>query len=68
MKSTMDLADLVGLHILMTKIPGRCELKVLVAGLGMFNMDLKLTSCYNADVEKFCWLPGIIFRLQMLIL
>ena len=35
MKSTMDLADLIGLHILMTKIPGRGELKILVAGLGM---------------------------------
>eukprot|EP00493_Phyllostaurus_siculus_P011263 UN11421 len=34
MKSTVDLADLLGLHILMTKIPGRGELKVLVAGLG----------------------------------
>ena len=36
MKSTMDLSDLLGLHLLMTKIPGRGEMKVLVAGLGMF--------------------------------
>lgn len=34
MKSTMDLGDLLGLHILMTKISGRGELKVMVAGLG----------------------------------
>ena len=34
MKSTMDLADLVGFHMIMSKIPGRGELKVLVAGLG----------------------------------
>ena len=34
MKSTMDLSDLIGFHILMTKIPGRGKLKILVAGLG----------------------------------
>ena len=40
MKSTMDLADLIGFHVLMSKIPGRGELKVLVAGLGMFLSSL----------------------------
>merc|ERR1711962_1876812 len=34
LKSTMDLSDLLGLHLLMLRIPGRGELKVLVAGLG----------------------------------
>lgn len=34
MKSTMDLSDLLGLHLLMLRIPGRGEMKVLVAGLG----------------------------------
>ena len=34
MKSTMDLSDLLGLHLLMSRIPGRGEMKVLVAGLG----------------------------------
>lgn len=34
MKSTMDLSDLLGLHLLMMRIPGRGEFKVLVAGLG----------------------------------
>ena len=36
MKSTMDLSDLLGLHLLMLRIPGRGEMKVLVAGLGRF--------------------------------
>jgi len=36
MKSTMDLSDLLGLHLLMLRIPGRGEMKVLVAGLGLF--------------------------------
>lgn len=35
MKSTMDLSDLLGLHLLMLRIPGRGEMKVLVAGLGI---------------------------------
>ena len=30
----MDFADLVGLHLVMTKIAGKGELKVLVAGIG----------------------------------
>ena len=30
----MDLADLVGLHLVMTKVAGKGELKVLVAGVG----------------------------------
>ena len=34
MKSTIDLSDLLGLHLLMNKIPGTGELKVLVSGLG----------------------------------
>ena len=34
MKSTMDLSDLLGIHLLMLRIPGRGEMKVLVAGLG----------------------------------
>ena len=34
LKSTVDVADLFGLYLTMTKIPGKGELKVLVAGLG----------------------------------
>ena len=34
LRSTVDLADLVGLHLVMTKIAGKGELKVLVAGVG----------------------------------
>ena len=36
MKSTMDLADLIGFHIIMTKIPGRGDMKILIAGLGWY--------------------------------
>lgn len=34
LRSTVDFADLVGLHLVMTKIAGKGELKVLVAGVG----------------------------------
>lgn len=43
MKSTMDLGDLLGLHILMTKISGRGELKVMVAGLGWASAEFLTT-------------------------
>lgn len=35
LKSTVDIADLVGLHLVMTRIARKGELKVLVAGVGM---------------------------------
>lgn len=34
LKCTVDVADLFGLYITMSKIPGRGELKLLVAALG----------------------------------
>ena len=37
LRSTVDVADLVGLHLVMTKIAGKGELKVLVAGVGMLH-------------------------------
>lgn len=44
----MDLADLIGLHILMTKIPGRGELKILIAGLGMnYVLLVNITELYH---------------------
>jgi hypothetical protein len=35
LKTTVDVADLFGLYLTMSKIPGKGELKVLVAGLGI---------------------------------
>lgn len=34
LRSTVDVADLLGLYVVMTKIAGKGDLKVLVAGLG----------------------------------
>lgn len=38
LRSTVDLADLVGLHLVMTKVAGKGELKVLVAGVGRLQL------------------------------
>ncbi|XP_013783295.1 transmembrane protein 147-like isoform X2 [Limulus polyphemus] len=43
MKSTVDLADLLGLHFVMTKIAGKGETKFLVAGLGWATAELVVT-------------------------
>ncbi|XP_076310291.1 BOS complex subunit TMEM147 isoform X2 [Tachypleus tridentatus] len=43
MKSTVDLADLLGLHFVMTKIAGKGETKFLVAGLGWATAELAVT-------------------------
>ncbi|EDO34164.1 predicted protein [Nematostella vectensis] len=43
LRSTVDFADLVGLYLVMTKIAGKGELKVLVAGLGWSTAELIMT-------------------------
>lgn len=43
LKSTVDIADLVGLHLVMTRIARKGELKVLVAGVGWGTMELAVT-------------------------
>lgn len=43
LKATVDLADLVGIHIVMTKVAGKGETKFLVAGLGWASAELLMT-------------------------
>ncbi|PFX25793.1 transmembrane protein 147-like [Stylophora pistillata] len=43
LRSTVDFADLVGLHLVMTKVAGKGELKVLVAGVGWATAELVMT-------------------------
>jgi len=60
LKSTMDLSDLLGLHLLMLRIPGRGELKVLVAGLGWAASEFLTTKLIplwvGARAIEFDWL------------
>lgn len=43
LKNTVDVADLIGLHIVMTKFAGKGETKFLVAGLGWASAELLMT-------------------------
>lgn len=43
LKNTVDVADLIGLHIVMTKLAGKGEIKFLVAGLGWASAELVMT-------------------------
>eukprot|EP00111_Clytia_hemisphaerica_P008132 TCONS_00023714-protein len=60
MKSTMDLSDLLGLHLLMLRIPGRGEMKVLVAGLGWATAEYLTTKLIplwvGARAIEFNWI------------
>ncbi|KAL5019636.1 hypothetical protein ScPMuIL_002528 [Solemya velum] len=43
MKSTVDFADLVGIHIVMSRVAGKGQLKFMVAGLGWATAELVMT-------------------------
>lgn len=43
MKCTIDIADLVGLHLVMTKLVAKGQMKFLVAGLGWAGAELLVT-------------------------
>ncbi|KFM62406.1 Transmembrane protein 147, partial [Stegodyphus mimosarum] len=43
LKNTVDVADLIGLHVVMTKFAGKGETKFLVAGLGWASAELLMT-------------------------
>lgn len=59
LKSTMDISDLLGIHMLMNRIPGRGELKVLIAGLGWASAEFVTTKLVplwvGARAIEFDW-------------
>ena len=55
MKSTVDILDLVGLHVVITRICGKTDLKYLVAAIGWASAELVVTK-----FDFFCF-PFIIF-------
>ena len=42
-QATVDLADLVGIYLVMQRVSGKGQVKVLVAGLGWAFAELVLT-------------------------
>lgn len=43
LKTTVDFGDLIGLHIAMSKIAGKVEIKYLIAGVGWASAELIMT-------------------------
>lgn len=43
LKSTVDVADLFGLHLVMTQIAGKGQLKFMIAGVGWALAELIMT-------------------------
>ncbi|KAK6173807.1 hypothetical protein SNE40_017202 [Patella caerulea] len=43
LKCTVDFADLLGLHLIMTRIAGKSQLKFMVAGMGWATSELIMT-------------------------
>ena len=43
MKTSIDIGDLVGLYLALTKISGKCEIKYLIAGAGWATAELIMT-------------------------
>ena len=52
MKCTVDLADLAGLHLVMSKIAGKGQLKFMIAGMGWATAELIVTRCVLLIVES----------------
>ena len=43
LKCTVDFADLVGLHFVMSKVAGKGQLKFMIAGMGWATAELVMT-------------------------
>ncbi|GFS20365.1 transmembrane protein 147-like [Elysia marginata] len=43
LKSTVDIIDLIGLHIVMSKFAGKGQLKFMIAGMGWATAELVVT-------------------------
>lgn len=46
----MDLADLVGLHLVMSQIAGKGQLKFMIAGVGWASAELIMTGYASYDI------------------
>lgn len=59
LKSTVDLADLAGLYLVLAGIPGKGHAKVLTAGVGWAGAELILSRCIllwvGARGAEFDW-------------
>lgn len=58
-KISVDFADLVGLYLVLSRIPGKGHAKVLTAGIGWAGAEIILTRCIllwiGARGQEFHW-------------
>lgn len=58
-KASVDLADLVGVYLVLSGIPGKGHAKVLTAGIGWAGAEIILTRCVllwiGARGQEFHW-------------
>jgi len=54
-KSTVDLADLVGIHLVMSQIAGKGQLKFMIAGVGWASAELIMTG-YVEHFRQIQWI------------
>lgn len=59
LKITVDIGDIIGLHLAMTRIAGKCEIKYLIAGVGWASAELIMTKFFplwvGARGVEFDW-------------
>ena len=59
MQATVDMADLVGIYLVMSRVSGKGSVKVLIAGLGWAFAELVLTRLVTLKVqERLFEFPG----------
>ena len=50
LQATVDMADLVGIYLVMSRVSGKGSVKVLIAGLGWAFAELVLTRLVTSKV------------------
>ena len=56
LKCTVDFADLVGLHFVMSKVAGKGQLKFMIAGMGWATAELVMTRYDKwSRLYYVCW-------------
>lgn len=56
MKATVDLADLLGLHLVMSRNAGKGEYKIMVAAMGWATAELVMSRlALTSDFIKMCY-------------
>ena len=59
LQATVDMADLVGIYLVMSRVSGKGSVKVLIAGLGWAFAELVLTRLVTLKVkERLFEFPG----------